>query len=53
MTKTGWWSIKFEITLDGKDIGFIDLDEASREHILAYIADGYCQGEIVEETDEE
>lgn len=53
MTKTGWWSVKFEITLDGEEVRFEDLDECSQEHILECIADGYRQGEVVEEFDEE
>ena len=53
MTKTGWWNVKFEITLDGENVRFEDLDECSQEHILECIKDGYRQGEVVEETDEE
>lgn len=53
MTKTGWWAVNFEITLDGKEIRFEDLDEYSQEHIAECIKDGYRQGEIVEESEDE
>lgn len=52
MTKYGWWVVKFEITLDGKEIRFDDLTECSQEHILYCIINGYRQGEVVEETDD-
>lgn len=40
MTKTGWWVVKFDITLDGETVRFEDLDECSQEHILECIKDG-------------
>ena len=52
MTKTGWWTVDFNITLEGKDIRFEDLDECSQEHILECIKDGCCQGEVVMETED-
>lgn len=52
MTKTGWWVVKFDITLDGETVRFEDLDECSQEHILECIKDGCRQGEVVEETDD-
>ena len=51
MTKSGWWKVNFEITLDGENVRFEDLDEVSQEHILEMIADGYRQGEVIEEVD--
>lgn len=48
MTKNGWWVVKFDITLDGEDIEFEDLDECSQDHILECIKEGYVQGEVVE-----
>jgi len=53
MTKTGWWVVKFDITLEGEESRFEDLDECSQEHILECIKDGCRQGEIVMETDDE
>ncbi len=53
MTKTGWWSVKFECTLDGETVNFDELDECSQEHILELIKEGYSSGEIVEENDDE
>ena len=53
MTKTGWWTVNFDITLEGETIRFCDLDEASQEHILECIKDGCRQGEVVMETDDE
>lgn len=49
MTKTGWWSVKFDITLEGEEVRFEDLSESSQEHILECIRDGCVQGEVVEE----
>ena len=51
--KTGWWVVKFDLTLEGEDVCWDDLDECSQEHILECIKDGYCQGEIVMEDDED
>lgn len=53
MTKTGWWSVQFNVTLEGIGIDFGELSEGSREHILKLIADGCVAGEVVEETDDE
>lgn len=52
MTKTGWWSVDFDITLEGENIRFEDLDECSQEHILRKIFEGYTNGEVVEEDDD-
>lgn len=52
MIKTGWWSVKFDLTLDGEEVRFSDLSEVSQEHIANCIKDGYLGGEIVEETEE-
>ena len=53
MTKTGWWKVDFEITLDGENVRFQDLSEISQEHILRLIFNGCRQGEVVEEDDTE
>lgn len=52
MTKTGWWNVSFDITLEGETVRFEDLDDCSQEHILEMISDGYRQGEVVMEYDE-
>lgn len=49
MSKTGWWSINFDITLDGKEVCFDDLSESAQEHILYLIMNGHRHGEVVEE----
>lgn len=49
MMKTGWWSVSFELTLDGENVRWDDLDEATQEHIAECIKDGYAAGEIVTE----
>lgn len=51
--KTGWWRVKFDLTLEGESVRWEDLDECSQEHILECIKDGYWQGEIVIEEDDE
>lgn len=51
MMKTGWWSVKFELTLEGESVRWDDLDEATQEHIAEKIKEGYCGGEIVIEDD--
>lgn len=52
MTKSGWWSVDFDLTLDGEDVRFSDLSETTQEHIAEAIKEGYCCGEIIEESDE-
>ena len=52
MTKTGWWSVNFEITLEGEPVQFKDLDEISQEHITKCIKAGYVSGEVIEEVEE-
>ncbi len=53
MTKTGWWNVKFDLTLEGKEIRWEDLDECSQEHIAEMIKEGFNGGEIVIEDDED
>ena len=53
MTKTGWWKVKFDLTLEGEEVRFDDLSEESQKHILECIEAGCRQGEIIEETDDE
>ena len=52
MTKTGWWGVDFDITLEGETVSFSELSECSQEHILQKISEGYTSGEVVEEEDE-
>ena len=52
MMKTGWWSVKFELTMEGEEVRWDDLDEATQEHIAECIKEGYTSGEIVIEEDE-
>ncbi len=52
MMKTGWWVVKFDLTLDGENVRFEDLSEVTQEHIAEMIKEGYLGGEIVEESDE-
>ena len=53
MMKTGWWEVKFELTLEGKEVRWDDLDECTQEHIAEMIKEGYVGGEIVIEDDED
>ena len=50
---SGWWSVEWDLTLDGEEIGFDDLSESTQEHIADSILDGYLQGEIAEWDDDE
>lgn len=52
MMKTGWWSVKFELTMEGEEVCWDDLDEATQEHIAECIKECYTSGEIVTEEDE-
>lgn len=52
MVKHGWWSVSFELTLDGESVRWDDLDECSQEHIAEKIKEGYHSGEIVMEEDD-
>jgi hypothetical protein len=51
-TKTGWWSVKFELTVEGEEVIWRDLSDVTREHIIQCLLDDCYQGEIVEEDDE-
>jgi hypothetical protein len=51
--KSGWWSVKWDLTLEGKKVRWDDLDEATKEHIANLILDGYWCGEILMEDDGE
>ena len=51
--KRGWWYVKIECTLEGQDVDFDKLSEVTRKHICKSILDGYRQGEICEEDDED
>lgn len=53
MTQTGWWHVKFELTLEGERVRWCDLSDVTQEHILGLIKEGFYAGEIVEESDEE
>jgi len=49
VNKTGWWKVSFDNKLEGEDVRFEDLSEATQDHIIDCIKEGYTQGEIVEE----
>lgn len=51
-TKTGWWSVEFDLTLDGEKVRWEDLSMDTQAHILESIDGGYWQGEIIEEENE-
>lgn len=53
MTLTGWWNVKFDLTLEGKVVRWEDLDECTQEHIADMIKEGFNGGEICIETDDE
>ncbi len=42
----GSWSVEFDLTLEGEEVRFDDLDEVTQEHIAECIKDGVVQGEI-------
>jgi hypothetical protein len=56
----GWWKVIFDINLQyegeherfGEGVRFNYLSEASREHILNCIKEGFTQGELIEEYEE-
>lgn len=52
MTKYGFWNVNFELTLEGEEVRWEDLDGVSQEHIVKMILEGYCSGEICIEEDE-
>lgn len=52
MEKYGWWSVNFDLTLEGEEVRFSDLSEATQEHIADMIKEGYYGGEIVEECND-
>lgn len=52
MTLWGWWSVKFDLTLDGTAVRWHDLSETTQEHIANMIKEGCWCGEIAEEEPE-
>lgn len=38
------WSVQFEITLDGMQVSFFDLDEATQEYLVEQIRNGCMHG---------
>lgn len=50
---SGWWFVKFELTLEGQDVRWDDLSEITQEHIAEKIKEGYVSGEIYESEDDE
>lgn len=51
MMKTGRWYVNFELMLEGEEVRWDDLSEATQDHILDMIREDYVSGEIVEEID--
>lgn len=51
-TKTGWWSVKFDLTLDGEEVRWEDLSLDTQADIIEDINNGYYSGEIIEEGEE-
>ena len=47
--KTGWWKVKFDITLEGVGVDFDELSEDSKRHILGLMAQGCVAGEVIED----
>jgi len=45
----GWWSVSFDLHLEGEDVRFEDISEVSQEHIINCIKEGYTQGELIED----
>lgn len=50
-TKTGWWRVKFDLTLEGEEVRWEDLSLDTQAHILESIEQGYVQGEVIEEVE--
>ena len=38
------WSVQFDITLDGMQVSFFDLDEATQEYLVEQIKNGSMHG---------
>lgn len=50
----GSWAVKFELYLEDRgEVHFDELSEASQEHILNQIKEGFYCGELFEEQGEE
>jgi len=45
----GWWTIKYEAV----DEGFVKPNDADLEHIAGLIKEGFTQGEILQEEQED
>lgn len=52
-SKYGWWSVSFDLKLEGQQVYWDELSDVTQEHICKEILGGYRQGEICEEDDED
>ena len=41
-----WWSVDFDITVNGEAVTFDALDDVTREHIIESIKQGYECGSL-------
>jgi hypothetical protein len=51
--KTGWWKINFDLNIEGEKVTWDDLSDTTQEHILRQVAQGYINGEICEDNEED
>lgn len=49
--KSGWWKVRFEVTLDGVEIDFDELSAENKRKINKMVGQGCVAGEIQEEED--
>lgn len=50
--KTGWWYLKWNSTSNGEN-ELIELNDIDREHIGKCIIDGFTEGQIVQEDNDD
>jgi DNA-directed RNA polymerase subunit RPC12/RpoP len=53
MTRLDQWHVKFDLTPDGEEVRWDDLDECTQEHIAECVKESYTGGEIVMEMEED
>lgn len=52
MIKEGYWQIDLKIVVNGEEVTIDELSEETKSQIAEKILDGYCAGEIKEETED-
>lgn len=53
MVEFGYWKAYFDLDINGQKILWDDLSDETKEWILKFIKDGYFEGDLIAETEED